>query len=69
MLHLDPDSFTCPTHGHDLTPQVREALEEQVTPVAFGKKKRRFEVPVSCPGGTEPEDAAHQQMCRGWHWP
>jgi hypothetical protein len=67
VLHLDPASFTCPTHGHDLTPQVVESLEEQGPPVAFGNKKRLFAVPVSCPGGPAP-DGAHPQVCRGRYW-
>ena len=66
MLQLEPDSFTCPTHGHDLTPQVIEALEEHGPPLAFGKRKRSFTVSASCPG--ERPDVAHQQVCRGWYW-
>lgn len=66
MLHLEPDSFPCPTHEHDLTPQVIEALEEEGLPMAYGKEKRPFAVPVSCPG--EPPEGGHQQMCRGRYW-
>ena len=66
MLHLDPDTYPCPTHGHDLTPQVRVALEERET-VVYGRKKREFAVPASCPGG-DPPDGAHDQVCRGRYW-
>ena len=67
MLNLDPPTYPCPTHtGQDLTPQVRELLEEQAVPVAFGKKPRPFEVLVSCPGAAAGE--AHELACRGRYW-
>ena len=67
-MNVDPASFTCPTHGHDLTPMVVEALDEQGPPVAFGRGRRRpFEVLVSCPGATAP-DGPHQLACEGRYW-
>ena len=67
-MQLDPATYLCPTHGIDLTPLVRVALEEREI-VIYGRKKREFAVPVSCPGGTPPDgahpDGAHPQVCRG----
>ena len=66
MVTLDPDSYKCPDHGHDLTGQVLELLEEEGTPVAYARKgkSRRFMVIVTCPGGTAPGDK-HQLACQG----
>jgi hypothetical protein len=68
VLQVDPASFSCPTHGHDLTPQVVEALEERPPPMAYRPGRRReFEVLVSCPGDAPP-DGPHQLACVGRYW-
>lgn len=60
-MPLNPATYECPVHHIDLTPQVKEALEELPPPNAFGQ--RRFRVVVSCPGdGTS---GAHEQACTG----
>jgi hypothetical protein len=60
-VQLTPGTYVCPLHHVDLTAAVRQVLEEEPPPVAYGK--RAFRVPVTCPGdGTS---GAHQQMCSG----
>jgi hypothetical protein len=73
-MHLDPDSYTCAEHGHDLTSAVREALEEEPLPLAYptarllGSRivKEGFEVVVSCPGGSP--GGAHEVAFDGTFW-
>jgi len=73
MVQLDPATYSCPTHGVDLTPQVEELLEEEGTPVAYrpwslrGRRSEptSFEVVVSCPGDGKP----HEQACEGRYTP
>ncbi len=69
---LDPDTYLCPEHQADLTPQVREALEDDDTPRAYkrptplgrgGPGPRPFRVIVTCPGTAG--SAAHQLACAG----
>lgn len=64
MLNVEPATFSCPTHGHDLTPQVVEALDELGPPVAYRRGNRPFEVLVFCPGGEAP-DGTHELACEG----
>lgn len=69
-MFLDPPQFSCPTHGHDLTPLVIEALDEMPLPSAMRPSRRRgeFEVLVTCPGTTRPDaepEGQHQVPCEG----
>jgi hypothetical protein len=67
-MDLKPATFACPTHKHDLTELVRQALEEAGPPVAYRRGATRpFEVIVTCPG-TSP-DSAHQLTCTGDYRP
>ena len=69
---LDPDTYVCPEHQADLTAQVREALEDDGTPIAYQRSSllrrgrpgpRPFRVIVTCPGAAG--SAAHQLSCGG----
>jgi hypothetical protein len=60
-VQLTPATYVCPIHHVDLTPSVRQVLEEEPPPVAYGK--RPFRVPVTCPG--DDTSGAHQQICAG----
>jgi hypothetical protein len=65
-LHLEPDTYPCPTHPQEeLRPLVERALDPDKTnpPAAYGQRKK-FSVYVSCPGGGE----QHPQMCKGRYW-
>jgi hypothetical protein len=66
-LHLDPDSYPCPTHpAEELRPLVERALDpsKRTSPAVFGGKKKTFTVYVNCPGGGE----QHAQVCTGRFW-
>ncbi|HEY1345349.1 MAG TPA: hypothetical protein VGF54_10220 [Streptosporangiaceae bacterium] len=70
-ITLDPATYTCPEHQIDLTPEVREALEEKDTPLAYRRpllgraasRAHAFEVMVTCPGASGA--GAHPLTCTG----
>jgi hypothetical protein len=71
VFEVEPDTFTCPVHGVDLTPQVLASLRESRPPVAMpgirvaGRaRKKPFAVVVTCPGGEDAE-TGHAQLCEG----
>lgn len=73
-MALDPETYTCPAHHADLTDQVRDALDEDVPPLAYGllplvgrgaSRPRPFEVTVTCPGTAD--SGPHQLVCAGTH--
>lgn len=78
-IRTDPDSFTCPYHGDDLTSKVKYELTHSSTIVTsysidfqpLSKDETdEFTVMVTCPArgdqvpaGEKPE--AHKQICTG----
>jgi hypothetical protein len=74
VFEVEPDSFTCPVHAVDLTPQVLATLRDSRPPVAMpgvrlaGRaRKKQFAVVVTCPGGGGGHDGEteHAQLCEG----
>jgi hypothetical protein len=72
-MTLNPARYECPHHHTDLTGLVKEALEDQGSPVAYrrpwlgrqGAGDRPFQVIVACPG----DGAAHSLTCTGTQVP
>ena len=64
-VQLTPDTYPCPTHHVDLTPQVERALDEQGPPRGV-RRRSPFRVPVSAPATARPPRT--RLDCTGRYW-